>query len=285
MRGIVLGVAVACAAALSLAATPAWGGEPEPGWAIYTRAGPTNFPVSTTGADFYYVFARNSGSRPTSGVVTIVDRLPAGVVALDNGGNLSLDAIDVGPGFNEYANIDEQKPVHLPCVAEGPVVTCKDERPVPPGDTLMVFFTVSVSAALKEGEQVVNTATVLGGGAPSATTTLSTTIGSTPAQFGIESMLMEATGLDGLTDTQAGDHPYEFTTTFNLNTAARSAGEPVAVAVDHVKDVVVDLPAGFVGDPQVVQKCSQVAAQAQHSFNACPADSQIGVARLNLSNA
>jgi hypothetical protein len=282
MRRIVSGVAVVCVAALSLATTPAWGSEPGPGWTIYTRSGPTNFSASEPGTDFYYVIARNAGSRPTSGAVTIVDRLPAGVVALDNASNLSLDAIDVGPGFNENADVEEQNPVHLPCVAEGSVVTCKDERPVPPGDTLMVFFTVSVSATLKEGERVVNTATVFGGGAPSATTTLATTISSTPAQFGIESMSMEATGLDGLTDTQAGDHPYEFTTTLNLNTVARAAGEAVALGVDHVKDVVVDLPPGFVGDPQVVQKCSQAAAQAEHSFATCPSDSQIGVARLNI---
>lgn len=277
MRRIIFGSLVMCTIGLSLATSSAWAAGPGPGWAIYTRSGPAN--LSAAGTDTYYVFARNSGSRPTSGPVTVIDKLPAGVTARINPG-YSPAAIDDGPGFNAYVDIFEDLPVNLECVNESTVVTCTDSQPVPPGDTIAVAIQIEVSAGLKEGQQVVNTATVIGGGAPSATTTLATTISSAPAPFGIENLLLEATGPNGLTDTQAGDHPYEFTTTFNLNTRA-TKDEYSTASVENVKDIVTDLPAGFVGNPQVVEKCSQVDAQAQDKF-ACPAASQIGVARLDV---
>ena len=257
--------------------------EPGPGWAIYTRAGPSN--ISFVGKHFYDVFARNTGSRPTSGPVTIIDKLPAGVTVAESSVLHAFQGGDVGPGFNEDGfDINEQHPVELECLRApgGSRLSCTDPRPVPPGDTLMMTFDVRVSSTLKEGEQAVNTATVLGGGAPSASTTLSTPVSSTPVPFGIESVSLEATGLNGSEDSQAGDHPYEFTTTFNLNTTELPTEEYIAEAVERARDAVVDLPAGFVGNPQVVQKCPQVDAQSQHSF-ACPADTQIGVARLNLA--
>jgi hypothetical protein len=277
MRGLALGLAVGCVALL-LAASSAWADKPGPGWAIYTRAAPAN--LSATGKDFYEVYARNSGSRPTNGVVTIVDRLPAGVTAPNLSGG-SPTGYDLGPGFNEYVDVKEQSPVEIECETESSVVTCTDSQPVPPGDTLFITFDVKVSAALSEGEQAVNTATVFGGGAPSATTTLSTRVSSAAAPFGIENLAIEATGPEGLIDAQAGDHPYEFTTTFNINTAPIQKGTNETFAVENPKDVVTDLPAGFVGNPQVTEKCSQEDAQAQHGF-ACPAGSQIGVARLNI---
>ena len=146
-------------------------------------------------------------------------------------------------------------------------------KPIPPGDTLEMTVTVAVSAALKEGEQATSSATVLGGGAPSATTSLVTTISSTPAQYGVEGFWNEVSGLNGLTDTQAGDHPYELTTRYSLNTAEMYGNEGAAPAGDP-KDIVIDLPQGFVGNPQVVQKCGQRAAQTLN----VPASSQIGVA-------
>ena len=278
---------MACTAVLALMACPALATEPGSGWAIYSRAVPSN--ISAGGKDFYAVYARNSGSRPTSGPVTVVDHLPAGVKVDLAGTPYAYQGSDIGPGFDEAGlNIGEQKSVALACSREagGTMISCTDNGPVPPGDTLFVTFKVLVSPTLQEGEQAVNTATVLGGGATAASTTLSTVVSSKPLPFGVESVSLEATGLNGMVDSQAGDHPYEFTTTFNLNTAEAPAevgqGEEYASeSLEKAKDSVVDLPAGFVGDPQVVQKCPQVDAQSQHSFG-CPADSQIGVARLTL---
>ena len=60
------------------------------------------------------------------------------------------------------------------------------------------------------------------------------------------------------------------------------AGESTDIqSVEDPRDVVADLPPGFVGDPQVVEKCSQEAAQAINRL-VCPAASQVGVARLHV---
>jgi hypothetical protein len=59
---------------------------------------------------------------------------------------------------------------------------------------------------------------------------------------------------------------------------------PHASSPEDAKDIVVDLPPGFVGNPQVVQKCSQILAAVAPPLgrSQCPASSQIGVARLDL---
>jgi uncharacterized repeat protein (TIGR01451 family) len=275
MRRAILCVVVMCAAGLSSGVCPVWaaeGGAAAPGWAIYSRALPSNFsaaPGSGT-EDSYVVMVRNSGSLPSNGgPVTISDRLPAGVTAT------RVEGLDMGPGFKapagKYGN-DQFDTVALECVSGGSTAACTDDHAVPPGDTLYMSMVVRVSGELPEGSQVRNIASVFGGGAPSASTSLPTQISSAAAPYGWESFNAEPTGLNGLTDTQAGDHPYEFTVSYYLNTA------PESESLESQKDVVIDLPPGFVGNPQVVAKCPIIAAEA----NVCPASTQIGVARLDL---
>ena len=88
------------------------------------------------------------------------------------------------------------------------------------------------------------------------------------ASFGLSSFSTSATS------TQAGAHP-DLSTTFGLNTD--SIGNPV----DQLKDVQVNLPAGVVGNPQAVPKCSDRDYQA---FN-CPNDAQVGVLRASFVTA
>jgi hypothetical protein len=284
MRRIVLTAAAACVLGWCLLASVAWAGEPGPGWVITSRGASTDFSakanaLSRKQGDGYTVIVRNSGSKPTNGgVVTITDTLPAGIIPVQ------VEGYDIGPGFASF--VYQQNPVKLNCAlhqqSDVYSVTCTDGQTVGPGDVIDVSIEVTLAEGLKEGEEVVNAASVSGGGAPPARTSLSTKISSVPASFGFESMSLEATGADGLTDAQAGDHPYEFTTSFSLNTMLKpSIGgeEPIIQSVEDPRDVVTDLPAGFVGDPQVVAKCSQEAAQAEARLE-CPAASQIGIARV-----
>ena len=78
-------------------------------------------------------------------------------------------------------------------------------------------------------------------------------------------------------DTQAGDHPYELTTRFRMNTTTAN-GNVVSDGGD-TKDVVVNLPPGLVGDPNATPRCAQSVLQAAGS---CPNDTAIGVARIYL---
>jgi hypothetical protein len=245
-----------------------------PGWSIGSRAEPTNFSAKPEHGfpDGYHLTVTNTGSAPTHGTVTIADTLPPGVTATEASGILYGSEFPVGVN-----GVGEEDSTPLECTLGAPTVTCTDSEPVPAGDELDVTIVVNVSSSLKEGEQVRNVAAVFGGGGTSATTSQLTTISSRPAAFGFESFSAVSTGLGGLPDTQAGGHPYENTVTYALNVNSNSPS--TAGSVQSVKDFVVDLPPGFVGNPQVVQRCPQAVAIK----NECPPSTQIGVVKLVLS--
>jgi hypothetical protein len=70
---------------------------------------------------------------------------------------------------------------------------------------------------------------------------------------------------DGTADTQAGSHPFESTTSFAFSTDA--AGVPT----ENMKDISVELPSGFVGDPNATPKCTV----EELDNSGCPGASQI----------
>src|SRR6185312_13018573 len=92
------------------------------------------------------------------------------------------------------------------------------------------------------------------------------------------------TNQDGSPDLQAGSHPYDFTTSLHLNLAVHG-GSPVPDGTP--KDIRVDLPAGFIGNPNVTTKCTP--EQLGHSNSPlspaliCPVSSQVGVVVVNLA--
>ncbi len=76
-------------------------------------------------------------------------------------------------------------------------------------------------------------------------------------------------------DTQAGDHPYEQSVTFDLTTHGASPTVPDG----STKDVKVELPPGFVGDPNATPRCLPPFL-IQNGY--CPNDTAIGVAKIRL---
>jgi hypothetical protein len=88
----------------------------------------------------------------------------------------------------------------------------------------------------------------------------------------------------GPADLQAGSHPYALTTTFVLNgpefiKSLGSSGVFVP-AGKGLKDARVQLPPGFVGNPNATPKCSY----ADFNENECPNDTVVGVAGTILSH-
>src|SRR4051812_23562218 len=86
---------------------------------------------------------------------------------------------------------------------------------------------------------------------------------SAQAEFGITHLSNDALNADGSIDTRAGAHPYELVTTIDFTTANDSSGVPVPT--ENVKDLHVELPAGFSGDPRSVPQCTD----AQLDVGAC----------------
>jgi hypothetical protein len=95
------------------------------------------------------------------------------------------------------------------------------------------------------------------------------------ADFGVQpgSFSSINTNQDGTIDTQAGSHPYESITNFHFTT--NDSGQPT----ENVKDVIVDLPPGVVGDPNATPHCTVTQLDA----NNCSGDSQVGLLGLTVN--
>jgi hypothetical protein len=76
----------------------------------------------------------------------------------------------------------------------------------------------------------------------------------------------------GTLATQAGSHPDSFGIEFELNTEPSGHTEG-----GELRDVVFDLPPGFIGNPEAVTPCSR--QQFEGGTPRCPGASQVGVAR------
>jgi hypothetical protein len=84
---------------------------------------------------------------------------------------------------------------------------------------------------------------------------------------------------DGAPSTQAGAHPSELTTSFQFATFfSGSAGAVIPTA--NVKDTVVEIPPGVIGDPSAVPECREQDLVSPAS--PCPADTQVGYADVDV---
>jgi uncharacterized repeat protein (TIGR01451 family) len=253
---VVLGLlaGLVCAASAS-AAVPAGG------LTVDSFAQPTNFTVSEGGA--YEIVVRNAGSVASDGSeIVITDELPAGLTAQSIGFTLTP------AGEGQLINLAG----FFPC--GGSPAVCRFPVPLGPDETLTM--TVQVAVAQGTPEQRVNKVRVSGGGAPGVSVEQPNKVSSSPASFGLSNFGLYIAGVDGARDTQAGDHPYEFTATFGFNNAMRTVGpqgEPADTSVQDVKDVVVDLPVGFVGSTLATPKCTFTQLSSLHH---CPTDTVVG---------
>jgi hypothetical protein len=148
---------------------------------------------------------------------------------------------------------------------------------VPPYELIRVRVAVNLAGA-SSGEA--NVAAVSGGGAPAATARQPITVSETPPPFGVSAYEVRPEAEGGGLDTQAGSHPFQLTTTFNLNEGFEP--KPVGLA----KDLHFKLPAGLIGNPTAVPRCALADFLAPRGGN-CPAQTVVGIARttVNLFNS
>lgn len=99
------------------------------------------------------------------------------------------------------------------------------------------------------------------------------------AAFGIEPGTFSATASEpgGAPDLQAGSHPYEYTVSFALR--KDSEGKPEG----RLRNVVVSLPPGLVGNPLAVPRCTT--AESEGEVTICPGNTQVGIAHIRERNA
>ncbi len=97
--------------------------------------------------------------------------------------------------------------------------------------------------------------TIEGGGAPAVSYPLSIVVSNQPAPFGVQAFWAGAFDADGNPETRAGAHPYSAQTFFELNTVRGTTGK--IVPAGDAKEVKVDLPPGFLGNPLTTKRCPQ----------------------------
>ena len=249
----VLLVAVAIAA---LAAGQSLADTAAPGWGVTPGTYPSN--IAPGGKGYIFLPVQNIGAAASKEAVTVTDKLPAGVTAVEAG---------YGNFYNTYAG-------QLWNCQLGTVVSCVNNPSVmasiPPGE--IVYLDIVVRAAANASGTAENEVTISGGGALAPTTTTDTlSFGSEQPGFGFQSLDGWFSSPNGTLDTQAGSHPYSLDVSFFLNNSQEAP-------IGEQRNVTVNLPPGLVGNPQAVPRCTR----AQFNEYECPPETQVGMDQSNL---
>jgi len=256
---------------------------PAPAWDVVAVPFPTNFEAGSTygqGGPAYLVTATNVGGAPTSGTFTITDTLPA-----------PLDPSGSKLPFGQYGHAIKEDSPQLSCSVAGHKVTCTGggSDVVGPGELVNMIVPVDVDPGAPP--LVLNKATIEGGGAGPAQTSIVTKVSAEPAPFeqlaGRAGLYGSTTASDGSTPTQAGSHPYQQTVagmSFSLVEPDGGAGT-LPPAGGGVRDINVDLPPGTVVDPQATPvRCTEAQLETPASLGiGCPIASAVGLVKLSLS--
>jgi hypothetical protein len=223
------------------------------------------------------VSAENLGDANAEGTSVVTDLLPPG-----------LEAIGVSGWKADGASF--ATPIQLPCTLSSPPgqrqrASCHWEGPVPPYETIEVRIAVNVKAGASSEE--LNEVSASGAGSRPATLERHIAIGEqTP--FGVEDYELSHEEEGGSPAIQAGAHPFQQTTTIVLNQGRDPS--PISVKQEaepagSPKDTELIWPAGLIGNPSAVAKCSisQFLTQVGAEENECPSQSVVGVAVVSAN--
>jgi hypothetical protein len=94
------------------------------------------------------------------------------------------------------------------------------------------------------------------------------------ADFGLHSFSVETLNADGSIDLQAGSHPFAYRVNIAVNQDAEGFSE------GRLRNLIVELPPGLVGNPQAAPKCKTATLDAEAVNSPCPIETQVGLARV-----
>ena len=297
-RGRCLLVAAAAVGATGLCAGPALAA---PVWNVtMTHANPFGVqggidPFSGSGTSFsrestfntYTIKVENTGTANVA-PVTVVDQLPEGMVL---GGKTNLPVlVEVSPGSAWSCNVLPGAKA-FECTTEKTLEKAAYDPITAHVDVMLGAANPSTNVAkLCEGalepgkalEQCKGSA--VAAETPDATTVL-------PAvPFGIASFgpsITRVIGVDGegkpvlAPDRQAGHHPFSVTTEILYNYTTSNEGGQLVAAGGGPKEVQVEVPPGFLGNPENIPRCPLgLLRGVQGSF--CPAKTAVGYTTISL---
>ncbi len=251
---------------------PATAQAAAPALKITSLSSPTHFVPGAVAEELsiprYIITVTNTGGAPTDGSpITVTDTLPAGL-------SLSHSAYPPLKLFDDREN-------EFSC-EEGPPITCVAPSSIlRPGMTLNMYVPVNVESSASG--TVVNQVSVSGGGVPDVSASESTLLTPEPAGFGFQSLETAITASDGAPFTQAGGHPYQLHTEFQLNSAfipAAPAGYNAPAG--SPRNVVAKLPPGMVVNPHATaERCTEAQFEASLETE-CPDGSVAGLVHPTL---
>jgi hypothetical protein len=80
-------------------------------------------------------------------------------------------------------------------------------------------------------------------------------------------------------NTEAGGHPFQLTTSFEVNEAEVPPGSGNMSPAENLRDAATQLPPGLIGNAQLMPKCRQ---ENMNELGNCSQDAQVGIAHLKL---
>ena len=271
-------VAVAWSAPSAFAAAPAVAH-----WKLESHVAPTSLPPEGEGVIF--VTASNVGdgeANVEAEHITLIDRLPAGVEV--------IAAQAQSRGTTRYSNPTEGAScTKAPIVAPTPVVCTFVKDLAPYEEVDMKLYVKTHFPAPSEPR---NKISVTGAEAPGEAAEPTLAVNGAPTSFGVESLEVTPENEEFEPDTEAGSHPFQLSTTFNLNQAFEGGGQGSPTAPDLVKNLNFKLPPGLLGNandlgnPNAVQQCPEIAFGALEAddTNDCPEDTAVGVAAVTYND-
>jgi hypothetical protein len=233
---------------------------------VLTESKPTKDHMAAT------VINLGDGTTSSEGApVTLRDHLPPNVTAIsaeeNNGGDKRGPLSCVVPSPHEVlctlAKGDFESPEH-------PTET----GTMPPYSSFEIVIYVDVAPGATSGE--VDELVASGGGAPAASLKHEISVAAEAEEatpYGIETYEQSFEEPSGSPTTQAGKHPFQFTTTLNLEQEAD------AQPVSPTKDLTFTMPPGFVGDPQAYPRCPI----GQFLSAECPLNTILGMAVVSYA--
>ena len=221
----------------------------------------------------------NLGNAPldaTTKPITITNELPEGVVASEALGYA---------GVQDKSGAEAGTPVD--CTVEGQdLVTCTFEGTLPSYEAIEVEIFVSLTGTPPVAGAP-GKVSVSGGNAPAASAPQEIIVSPEKVPFGIRHFSAQAEEEGGAPAVQAGGHPFQFTTTIQLNTGRLTANakrlNPARIEQPALpRNFRFPLPAGFIGNATSVQKCPMEVFFKELPEDGCQPATAIGVASTTI---
>jgi hypothetical protein len=222
----------------------------------------------------------NLGDAPVDATaipVTIKDELPEGAIAA---------------GVTATASV-QGKSGPVDCSVQAPdEVLCTFEGTLPPYESIEVevFTSLQGSPPVQGAPGKIS---VSGGNAPAAAGPQNISVSPDPVPYGVERFSAQAEEEGGAVARQAGGHPFQFTTTVQLNAGSwtvDSNGNPVVEQPALPRNLRFPLPSGQIGNATVMPQCSMEDflthnpnTPATFLVDKCPDEAAIGAAAVTFN--